>query len=140
MTNDGTYLSDYNWTSAGPGSYNLTSGNSVTPQARTNTSVKYAIGDWQATLQHRYIPKIDDTSSRGNGRNPLNYDYIDEHSILDARVRWDATETTRLLFGVNNLMDEEPPYVFNTGNNTAPGLYGSAVVGRFLFARVTQSF
>lgn len=139
LDHQGTYILDYNLLAGGAGTYTGTSGN-VFPEYRLNFGANLIVDDWAYGLQARYIPEVDDTSVRGNGNNVLGYDKIQDHLIFDARVRWHPTDSSTVLVGVNNLLDEEPPYVFNTGNNTAPGLYSSAVVGRYFFARITQSF
>jgi outer membrane receptor protein involved in Fe transport len=41
------------------------------------------------------------------------------------------------VFGINNVLDEDPPYVFGSGNNTDAFLYDA--MGRYWFARVTYT-
>jgi outer membrane receptor protein involved in Fe transport len=54
--------------------------------------------------------------------------------------RWKATDTFRFTLGVNNVTDEDPPYVFATGNNTIVDSYTTAVTGRFYFLRMVADF
>jgi len=77
---------------------------------------------------------------RYDGRNFLGADDVDSNTIHDLRLRWEARPNTQLLFGVNNVFNEEPPYAFDTGTNTITGLYGSSVIGRYFFGRITQEF
>lgn len=139
LDHQGTYVTDYNLLAGGAGTYSGTSGN-VFPEYRLNFGANLEFSDYAVGLQARYTPSVDDTSVRGNGNNVLSYDKIDDLLIIDARMRWNPTDTTSLLFGINNLFNEDPPYVFNTGSNSAPGLHSSAVVGRYFFLRASKSF
>ena len=139
LDHQGTYILDYNLLAGGAGTYSGTSGN-VFPEYRLNFGAALELDSWEFGGQIRYIPEVDDTSVRGTGNNPLGYDVIQAHAELDLRARWYPTDSANILFGINNVTNETPPYVFNTGNNTAPGVYSSAVVGRYFFVRATQSF
>lgn len=139
LDHQGTYVMDYNSLAGGAGTYTQTNGN-VFAEYRLNFGANLEYENFAVGLNARYTPSVDDTSVRGNGNNVLSYDKIDDLVILDARVRWSPTDTSSVLVGINNLLNEEPPYVFNTGNNAAAGLHSSAVVGRYFFARVSQSF
>lgn len=144
LDHQGTYITDYN---IAPGVGNYASNSGITPVAeyRLNFGAKYEIGPVGFGIRARYIPYIEDTraafdGTNGPADNPVNYDGIDEHLEFDLRFHYDPSNSTRILFGVNNVTGEDPPYAFNTGNNTVPGLYGSAIVGRYFFARLTQRF
>lgn len=139
LDHQGTYVLDYNLLAGGPGTYTGTSGN-VFPEYRLNFGANLEFRDYAFGVQARYTPEVDDTSVRGNGNNVLGYDKIAELTIFDVRARWNPTDTSSLLFGINNVLNEDPPYVFNTGANSAPGLHSSAVVGRYFFVRASQSF
>jgi outer membrane receptor protein involved in Fe transport len=142
LDHQGTFINDYNLF-PGVGNYEASNGAGAIPEYRLNFGADYDVGPWSFGANVRYIPYIEDPRFNGvNGPvgNPVNYDGIEEHTELDLRMGFDATDTTRLLFGVNNVTGEDPPYAFSTGTNTVPGLYGTAVVGRFFFARVTQRF
>lgn len=144
LDHQGTYVTEYN---SAPGIGNYASNSGATPVAeyRLNFGAEYETGPLGFGVRVRYIPYIEDTRAAYDGTNgpvgnPVNYDGIEEHTEIDLRFRYDATGSTRVLLGVNNVTGEDPPYAFNTGNNTVPGLYGSAIVGRYFFARLTQRF
>ena len=139
LDHQGTFVKDYNLLAGGPGTYTGTSGN-VFPEYRMNFGANLDFGSFSVGSTIRYIPEVDDTSVRGNGNNPLGYDKIESLTLVDLRARWRPTDTATVLFGINNVTNQDPPYVFSTGNNTAPGLYNSAVVGRYFFVRATKSF
>lgn len=144
LDHTGTYILDYN-AFPGVGEYESNDGGGAIPEYRLNFSADYDIGRWGFGATVQYTPYIEDPrgvydGTNGPVANPVNYDGIEDYMDLDVRVNFDATDTTRLLFGVNNVTNEEPPYAFSTGTNTVPGLYGSAVVGRYFFARISQRF
>jgi iron complex outermembrane receptor protein len=137
ISHAGNYVTDYNLF-PGIGNYGGSSGASAIPEYRLNFGVDWSFNDLRLSWDTRYTPELDDIAF--DGRNFLGYDVVEEHWQNDVRIQYDTATNTRLMFGVNNVFDEEPPYAFSTGNNTIPGLYGSAIVGRYFFGRVTQSF
>lgn len=137
LTHQGNYVTDYNLF-PGIGNYASSSGSGAIPEYRLTFGADWYINDFRFTWNTRYTPEIDDT--RYDGRNYLGYDVIEDHWQNDFRVQYDVQEDLRMIFGVNNVFNEDPPYAFATGNNTVAGLYGSAVVGRYFFGRVSKSF
>jgi iron complex outermembrane receptor protein len=135
LDHQGTFINDYNL-NPGVGNYAANDGSGAIPEYRLNFGVDYDVGRWSFGGRVRHIPYIEDTraafdGTNGPAGNPVNYDGIEEHTEFDLRLGFDATDTTALLFGINNVTGEDPPYAFSTGTNTAPGLYGTAVVGRY---------
>lgn len=139
LSHQGTYLTDYNVLAGGAGTYTGTSG-IVTPEYRLNFGANLDFKEYSFGIDARFTPEIDDTSVRGDGNNLLGYDKIAALTIFDIRAQWRPADGASVLLGINNLFDEDPPFVFNTGLNAAPGLHSSAVVGRYFFMRVAQSF
>ena len=82
----------------------------------------------------RYIGDMNDT--RFDGSNSFNYNTVDDYYKHDIRVAYDW-ERYRFVFGINNVADEDPPYLFGSGNNTDLFLYDA--FGRYWFARMTFS-
>ena len=68
-----------------------------------------------------------------DGDNAFGYDTVPSHTEHDIRVGWNPG-AYRVLLGVNDLFDNDPPYVFSSGTNTDLFLYGA--VGRYVFLRV----
>lgn len=91
--------------------------------------------DWNFAWGIRYIASMDDP--RYDGNNPFSYSGPGSYDIHDIRATWNLGRW-RLMAGVNNLFDKDPPYIFGSGNNTDTFLYD--VIGRYYFARATVNF
>ncbi|NRF70069.1 TonB-dependent receptor [Aquincola sp. S2] len=68
---------------------------------------------------------------------------LGKRDYLDLAGTWNVTKNFQLLFGVNNLLDKDPPITaqLNTGTgngNTYPGVYDS--FGRRIFFNATYTF
>ena len=68
---------------------------------------------------------------------------IPAQDYFDIAATWDVTDWGQVRFGVNNLLDEEPPLVGNgttarENGNTYPGVYDA--LGQYLFAGFTVQF
>ena len=68
---------------------------------------------------------------------------IDSHNYFDIAATWNVTDYASLRFGINNLLDEEPPFVYQgvtarENGNTYPGIYDP--LGQYLFAGFTVQF
>ncbi|NWH08895.1 MAG: TonB-dependent receptor [Alphaproteobacteria bacterium] len=136
IRHQGTYLVDYN---VSPGVGNCEDSDAVCiPEIRANLSTEYTIGDWSFEWRMRYIDSLDHIDFDGN--NVRGFDGVEYELEHDARVTVALSEGVEFLVGVNNVFDEEAPYVFDTGSNTDTGLYGSAIIGRYFFGRVTADF
>jgi outer membrane receptor protein involved in Fe transport len=117
------------------------------PRVRLNFGAEYEIGGLSFELRTRMIGELDALNCfngpctvNADGANFLGYDKVPEQWEHDVLFRWKATDTFRFLLGVNNVTDEDPPYVFSTGNNTMVDSYTTAVTGRFFFVRGTAEF
>ncbi|MGQ0533299.1 MAG: TonB-dependent receptor plug domain-containing protein [Caulobacteraceae bacterium] len=76
------------------------------------------------------------------GAGALDCHWDAEH-YLDLAGTWDVAENTRLRFGVNNVLDNDPPLSQNVGagagnGNTYPQVYDAT--GRWIFAGITVDF
>ena len=84
------------------------------------------------SLFWRYIDAVDDRG--GNGENWDSYNYI------DLAGTWQITDRTAVRLGINNILDEDPPFSSNVGNapgngNVFPGSYDS--LGTYFFAGIS---
>ena len=68
--------------------------------------------------------------------NTFGYSKVDAYYKHDLRVAYDW-DRYRILFGINNVTDEDPPYVFDSGTNTDSFLYDN--FGTYWYARLTFS-
>ncbi len=104
------------------------------PDEQISTRADWYFSDWTFSWLMRHIGDMNDT--RFDGSNPFNYSDVDDYQKHDLRVAYDW-EQYRFLLGINNVADEDPPYLFGSGNNTDLFLYDS--FGRYWYARVTFS-
>ena len=91
--------------------------------------------DWDFTWRTRYIHSMTDPDFTKE-TNVFGYEDVRSHIEHDIRVAWNR-DNYRVVFGVNDVFDRDPPYVFSTGANTDLFLYNS--MGRFGFARATMT-
>jgi iron complex outermembrane recepter protein len=117
------------------------------PRVRLNFGAGYEIGSLSFGLQTRMVGELDAINCfngpctvNADGANFLGYDKVPAQWEHDLLFRWAATDTFKFTLGVNNVTDEDPPYVFATGNNTMVDSYTTAVTGRFYFVRMVADF
>ena len=64
---------------------------------------------------------------------------LESQSYLDLAAFWDATDNIQLRFGVNNVLDNDPPLLATFGPSPTAGVEANTVAGvfeaagRFLF-------
>ncbi|MEM1230432.1 MAG: TonB-dependent receptor [Pseudomonadota bacterium] len=104
------------------------------PRIRGRFDARVDWNAWDFGWAIRYIHGMDDP--RFDGNNVLGYSGPSSHTEHDVRVGFNL-DRYRAVFGVNDLFDNDPPYVFSTGNNTDLFLYGS--IGRFAFLRLSAN-
>ncbi len=104
------------------------------PDVQISTRADWYLSDWTFSWMMRHIGEMNDT--RFDGSNPFGYSKVKAYYKHDVRVAYDW-ERYRFVFGINNVTDEDPPYVFGSGNNTDLFLYEP--FGSYWFARVTFS-
>lgn len=106
-----------------------------TPEWRWNLATTWSTPwDMDITGTIRYIGE---TEELGDGPTPF-----DAETYLDVALSWEVLDNTTIRFGINNLLDEEPPLISNApsgiGNgNTFPGTYD--YLGRYVFIGATLS-
>lgn len=95
---------------------------------------------WDATISlgWRHIDSVDQIGSGSNP--PLELDSVD---YIDLAASWRATEWLNVRLGVNNLFDEEPPFVSQgvtarENGNTYPGAYDA--LGQYWFLAASMEF
>ena len=139
----GTYLTkwDQKSTPEAPiidclGFWDRSSCGAPTPELRHNLRVSWET-PWEAnvTATWRHFGEAKELNDGPTTLAAQNY--------LDISASWQILENTRMRFGINNLLDREPPIVPNTpsgvGNgNTFPGPYDA--MGRYIFAGINFTF
>lgn len=102
------------------------------PRIKANVQATVDWRDFDFTWRTRHIHGMNDP--RYDGNNAFGYDRVKAHREHDIRVAWNLNQY-RVLLGVNDLFDNDPPYVFSSGTNTDLFLYGA--VGRYIFLRLS---
>jgi outer membrane receptor protein involved in Fe transport len=131
LSHEGTYVFENTFS---PGAGGADDRGSI-PQFKANAGLTFERNNWSLSWRSRIVGDMDDP--RYNGFNYFNYDGPEAHIEHDIRGRY-QWNNYGLLLGVNNVFDEEPPYVFGTGNNT--DLFTYSAMGRYYFARVSADF
>ncbi len=127
---NGVYV-DENTFSPGAGGAD---GRGSIPDVSANFRADMFLNNWTVSWMMRYIGDMNDPDYDGD--NVFGYTDVDAYYKHDLRVAYDW-ERYRLLFGINNVTDEDPPYVFDSGTNTDSFLYDN--FGMYWFARLTFS-
>lgn len=131
LSHEGTYVFENTFA---PGQGGANDRGSI-PQFKANAGLNFERNNWSLGWRTRIIGDMDDP--RYNGYNWFNYDGPEAHIEHDLRARY-QWNNYGFLVGVNNIFDDEPPYVFGTGNNS--DLFTYNAMGRYYFARVTADF
>jgi iron complex outermembrane receptor protein len=136
---DVTYLNNYKSGSLIAGQVDLTGKADgmvgVFPEWKATVDFGLAGSSWSADLIFRYMSECDDLY-----RTPL----LSADATAEAMLYTDLVGTytwnqLRITAGINNVLDEDPPYFHNAFNaNTEPGMYD--VIGRRLFISATYEF
>jgi iron complex outermembrane receptor protein len=127
----GTYVDENTFYPFAGGAYDRGS----IPDKSANTRIDMFLSNWTFSWMTRYIGEMDDDRFDPTN-NTFGYDGPGNYFKHDLRVAYDW-ERYRVVFGVNNVLDEDPPYVFASGVNTDAFLYD--VFGSYWFARLTFS-
>ena len=109
------------------------------PEWRHTATVSYDSNEWwSATARWRFFKGVDyagSTDTIAQANMSKDQSYLDLNGVIRFMDSHDVT------FGVNNVLDKEPPSVggnLSTNANTYAGFYDT--LGRFLFANVTFRF
>jgi iron complex outermembrane receptor protein len=142
---NGTYLNKYDV--QGPdGTYTssldqaLSTGGGVILRWKHNASATYETGPWAASLSHNFQKSYQDVvgNRKPAGTEPRR---VEAYQTLDAQAAYAGFKSARLVVGVKNLANRNPPYT-NLASNFLGGYdvnYGD-VRGRFIYASATYSY
>lgn len=115
-------------------------GASSWPKWRGNASVRYDLDAVSATWRVNYVSAMDDyyAGVLFSVPNFLNYTGTPNYFSHDFLVSWNVSEAVDASIGVNNVLDRDPPYAFETTRGTLPTTYDQ--LGRYFFGTVTLRF
>ncbi|HIL97452.1 MAG TPA: TonB-dependent receptor, partial [Pseudomonadales bacterium] len=122
----GTYVAENTFAPGAGGA----DGRGSIPRVQANLNTTVGWDNWTFAWYMRYISSTNDPDFDGN--NPFGYSGAETYYKNDIRVSYEW-EKYRILLGINNVADEDPPYVFNSGNNSDLFLYDP--IGRYMFLR-----
>jgi len=108
---------------------------------KSNTTFSFFRADWGVGLRWRHLSGIKDASYVTNPDTTILP--VGAYDIFDAFGNWGITETVALRFGIDNLLDKQPPRTgVDPGNNnglgTNAGYYD--VIGRRYYAGLNLTF
>jgi len=116
------------------------------PQTRWSLTGSYLFGDWNFFAQVDYIGEFEDTPDI-DFDGILDYDTntsrtVDAFMTVNVQATYSGFENTRLMLGVDNLFDEDPPFAIGDGDTDLYGYVSSmhSPRGMFWYARATFSF
>ena len=90
-------------------------------------------GDWSSTLNEQYKQSFEDRNA-----NSLFYHRIDSYRVYNWSMTYAGYRKVKLVAGVNNLFDRDPPVANYRNEGYASGM--ASPVGRTLVARATFNF
>jgi iron complex outermembrane receptor protein len=119
-----------------------TNNETTQPKIKAVGTIDYALGEWKARWTTRYDQHTADLNGGpgGNGDSVPDLWYNDvslSYEIKDFR----AAKSARVIVGVNNLFDKNPPFIGTDSIckcNTIAGPFD--VVGRYFYTRLSATF
>lgn len=116
------------------------------PQYRWVTSADWSRNDWGVAASLSYIGEFEDTPDI-DFDGSLDFDtetsdMVDSQFTLDTQVYYNLNSKTKLLLGVSNLLNEDPPFAVGDGDGDLygyiPSMYSPR--GRYVYAKVSYKF
>jgi len=102
------------------------------PDFRTNLSLTWSRNDYAGTISAFYIDGYEDLFYDVNGH------MVDSHLTFDGQFSYSGFENMKLVVGINNILDEEPP--FSNGSYTGYDTATHNPTGRFYYVRLNHQF
>jgi len=128
---DGTFTGNVDAVNAATGG--------VIPRWKHHISVNWAKGDWDVTLAQNYQKHYTDLPSTVSGDTPT----VGSYQTFDLQVAYTGIRNLRLMAGVRNLLDKDPPYTNAGGQVSFQAGYDPQYAdprGRFIYAGLRYSF
>ncbi|HSW08505.1 TonB-dependent receptor [Aquabacterium sp.] len=128
---DGTFTGNVDTVNA------ATSG--VIPRWKHTLSANWARGDWDATLTQNFQKSYTDLPSTVSGETPK----VGSYQTFDLQLAYTGVRNLRMMLGVRNLLDKDPPYTNSGGQVSFQAGYDPQYAdprGRFVYAGLRYSF
>ncbi len=123
-------------------------------RVRSNLDLAWELGDWGAAAGVRYYPALDegcfepaDTGflelcAKPDVVSPIYFGYpenrLGSRTYVDLQGSWNAPWNGRIVLGVQNVFDRDPPVSYTAAANSFDPAY--PIPGRFLYASYSQKF
>ncbi|MEH8021978.1 TonB-dependent receptor [Rheinheimera metallidurans] len=111
------------------------------PKNRWLASADWSYGDWGVTTSLSYVGQFEDYAPPSEVESTKTRS-VDAHALLDIQGRYNVSEKLQLVLGMNNVLDEDPPFVIGDGDGDLYG-YASKVHntrGQYIYGKVTYRF
>ena len=111
------------------------------PQHRWVASADWTHGDWGVNASLSYVGEFEDYASPSDVESTKTRS-ISAQALLDVQGRYNLNDKTTLTIGVNNLLDEEPPFAIGDGDSDLYG-YASKVHnprGQYIYGKISYKF
>lgn len=116
------------------------------PETRMQISGTYTLDDWNIYAQIDHIGSFEDTPDI-DFDGTLDFDTntsrnVDAFTTLNVQASYSGIENVRLTLGIDNLLDEEPPFAIGDGDSDLYGYVQSqhSPRGMFWYMRATFSY
>ena len=102
----------------------------------------WTLGGWSAGINGQFIPEIDDF---GDGYSEAMLGTVDSYMAWDVRVGFDFADMPgyasglRLNAGINNVLDEDPPFIAGE-DNQSHDISTYDAIGRFYYMELAYKF
>jgi iron complex outermembrane recepter protein len=137
----------------GPNLTGNTAGGGASYTYRIFSSLGYNNDSWGVSLRHRFYPSIQDASELTNPGGVAGGDAwvkpVEKYNIFDLSGTWNVSTTIRARFGIDNVLDKDPPITgvnlvanngMTGGSLTTAGAGFYDVLGRRWYFGVQASF
>ncbi len=114
------------------------------PETRWAASGNYILESWALFAQLNYIGEFEDTPDI-NFDGTLDYDtndsrIVDSFMTLNVQATYTGFENTRLMVGIDNLLDEDPPFAIGDADTDLYGYVSSQHSPRGMFWYLRANF
>ncbi|MAD73225.1 MAG: TonB-dependent receptor [Rheinheimera sp.] len=111
------------------------------PQHRWLAAADWSHGDWGVVTSLSYIGEFEDYAAPSEVESTSTRS-ISAQMLLDVQLRYNLNDKTQLVLGMNNALDEDPPFAIGDGDADLYG-YASRVHnprGQFVYGKVSYRF
>ena len=111
------------------------------PQHRWLAAADWSHGDWGVVTSLSYIGEFEDYAAPSDVESTSTRS-ISAQMLLDVQLRYNLNDSTQFVLGMNNALDEDPPFAIGDGDADLYG-YASRVHnprGQFVYGKISYRF